>query len=590
MVETLDSEARFGKAREPNYERLSGRPLGEIMVALGLATQDEVNAALDEQVTTPEERLGEILVRMKVVDARDVAKALGVQLEMPFLESISIENIPDEFVQAVPIAFAKQNNILPVSRLGDSIVAAVANPLLSEAIDDIGLLLGARISPAVAMADVITEAINRVYDRATGLAHEAVQRLQSDDDEDGDLDAIDLIDEAGTDDAPIIRFVNALLRDAVKIRASDIHIECYERSVVVRNRIDGLLYKKVEAPKQAQASIIARVKIMSGLNIAEKRLPQDGRIRRKIAGKDIDVRVSTVPTAHGERVVMRILDRSAVLLSLEQLGFEENQYKTLTTLIERPHGILLVSGPTGSGKTTTLYAALSKINKPDINILTVEDPVEYQLPGVGQMQVASKIDLTFASGLRAFLRQDPDVIMVGEIRDKETAEIAIQASLTGHLVLSTVHTNDAPGAITRLVDMGIEPFLVASSLIGVLAQRLVRTLCKQCKQPYVPDAAELAKISYVAKPGDTFFREVGCPTCLSTGYQGRAGIYELLMVTDQIRQLVLKNVDAGTIRLAAVKEKMKTLLDDGARRVAMGQTTAEEVLRVATDEHVVVEI
>jgi general secretion pathway protein E len=323
---------------------------------------------------------------------------------------------------------------------------------------------------------------------------------------------------------------------------------------------------------------------MAGLNIAEKRLPQDGRIRRKIAGKDIDVRVSTVPTAHGERVVMRILDRSAVLLSLDQLGFERGTYDNLTQLIERPHGIILVSGPTGSGKTTTLYAALSKINRPDINILTVEDPVEYQLPGVGQMQVSPKIELTFASGLRAFLRQDPDVIMVGEIRDKETAEIAIQASLTGHLVMSTVHTNDAPGAVTRLVDMGVEPFLVASSLVGVLAQRLVRTLCKQCKTPHVYDPAELLKIGYTARPGDTFFHEKGCPVCLETGFQGRAGIYELLLINDQIRQLILKNVDAGTIRRAAMTQGMKTLLDDGARRVAAGATTPEEVLRVATDD------
>jgi general secretion pathway protein E len=273
-----------------------------------------------------------------------------------------------------------------------------------------------------------------------------------------------------------------------------------------------------------------------------------------------------------------------VLLSLDQLGFESGTYDHLTQLIERPHGIILVSGPTGSGKTTTLYAALSKINRPDINILTVEDPVEYQLPGVGQMQVNLKIELTFASGLRAFLRQDPDVIMVGEIRDKETAEIAIQASLTGHLVMSTVHTNDAPGAVTRLVDMGVEPFLVASSLVGVLAQRLVRTLCKQCKTPHVYDPAELLKIGYTARPGDTYFHEKGCPVCLETGFQGRAGIYELLQINDQIRQLILKNVDAGTIRRAAMTQGMKTLLDDGARRVAAGATTPEEVLRVATDD------
>jgi general secretion pathway protein E len=577
-------------ARDAGFERLSGRPIGEILVALGVCTDDDINLALDAQAAKPEERLGQLLVSLKRATVKDVARALGIQLEMPLIDSIQVELIPDEFVQAIPIAFAKHNTLLPIGKLGDSVITAVANPLLTEALDDVALLLGARISPVIALPEVVTEAINRAYDRATGLAHEAVQQLQSDDDEDGDLDAIDLIDEAGSDDAPIIRFVNALLRDAVKIRASDIHIECYERSVVVRNRIDGLLYKKVEAPKQAQSSVIARVKIMSGLNIAEKRLPQDGRIRRKIAGKDIDVRVSTIPTAHGERVVMRILDRSSVLLSLEDLGFERDTYANIINLIERPHGIILVSGPTGSGKTTTLYAALSKINKPDINILTVEDPVEYQLPGIGQMQVQSKIDLTFASGLRAFLRQDPDVIMVGEIRDRETAEIAIQASLTGHLVLSTVHTNDAPGAITRLVDMGIEPFLVASSLVGVLAQRLVRTLCKQCKEPYTPSYEELHKIGLKAQPGDTYFREKGCAACLGTGYSGRAGIYELLLVTEQIRSLVLKNVDAGTIRRAGMAAGMKTLLDDGGRRVRLGHTTAEEVLRVATDEEIVVEV
>jgi general secretion pathway protein E len=584
--ETLDE---LPSARSLGYERLSGRPVGEILVALNACSVEDVGEALDAQREKPKERLGVILRSMKRVTSKDVARALGVQLEMPFTETIQIDQIPDEFIQAVPIAFAKQNEILALSRVGDSVLAAIVDPLNSEAIDDLSLLLGARVSPVITLPEVITEAINRAYDRATGLAHEAVQRLQADDDEEADLDAIDLIDEAGTDDAPIIRFVNALLRDAVKIRASDIHIESYERSVVVRNRIDGVLYKKVEAPKQAQASITARVKIMSGLNIAEKRLPQDGRIRRKIAGKDIDVRVSTIPTAHGERVVMRILDRSSVLLSLEDLGFDEQNYRNLSSLIERPHGILLVSGPTGSGKTTTLYAALSKINRPDINILTVEDPVEYQLPGVSQMQVNPKIELTFANGLRSFLRQDPDVIMVGEIRDKETAEIAIQASLTGHLVMSTVHTNDASGAITRLVDMGIEPFLVASSLIGVLAQRLVRTLCKECKEPHLYTPAELQKIGL--RPGiQGTYREVGCGVCLETGYQGRSGIYEMLLVTDQIRQLVLKNVDAGTIRKTAVSQGMRTLLDDGARKVTLGQTTPEEVLRVAADEEIVVEV
>lgn len=569
---------------------LAGRPFGEIVIALGLVEPEDVGNALDAQREDGSKgRIGQILMELGRLNEEQVQKALSLQLEMPFLDKIDIDRIPDELVQNVPISFAKQHTVLPISKVGDSVLAALLDPLNTSALDDLGLLLNARISPVLALEPVITDAINRVYDRATGLAHEAVQRLQQEDeDAEEDLDAIDLIDEHGGDDAPIIRFVNALLRDAVKSRASDIHIESYEKHVSVRNRIDGLLYKKVEAPKHAQSSIVARVKIMAGLNIAEKRLPQDGRIRRKIAGKDIDVRVSTIPTAHGERIVMRILDRSNVILRLEDLGFAQENLDNFNHLINRPHGIILVSGPTGSGKTTTLYAALSRINSPDINILTVEDPVEYQLAGVGQMQVQSKIDLTFANGLRAFLRQDPDVIMVGEIRDRETAEIAIQASLTGHLVLSTVHTNDAPGAVTRLVDMGVEPFLVSSTLVGVLAQRLVRNLCNDCKQPYEPTAEEMIQLKIDPQPGLTFYREVGCNKCLETGYRGRSGIYELLLIDDDVRALILKNVDAGTIRKTATAHGMKSLLMDGVRKVMLGHTTMEEVLRVAADEDEVI--
>ena len=572
-------------------QRLEGRPFGEIAVAMELVKPEDVTDALTRQTEDAEGlRIGEILRQEAKLTELDAAKVLGLQLDMAMVEKIDIDRIPDEMVQAIPIGFAKTHTILPLYEIGDSVLVAIDDPLDLDALDDVALLLGRRVQPVVTVSGVVHEAINRVYDRATGLAHEAVQRLQGEDEAEDDIDAIDLIDEASGDDAPIIRFVNALLRDAVKSRASDIHIEAFDRMVVVRNRIDGILYKKVEAPKHAQASIIARVKIMSGLNIAEKRLPQDGRIRRKIAGKDIDVRVSTIPTSHGERVVMRILDRSNTLLSVDDLGFSERDLKEFRRLITRPHGIILVSGPTGSGKTTTLYAALTQINSPDINILTVEDPVEYQLPGVGQMQVASKIDLTFANGLRAFLRQDPDVIMVGEIRDRETAEIAIQASLTGHLVLSTVHTNDSPGAVTRLVDMGVEPFLVSSTLIGVLAQRLIRNLCPKCKEPYEATADQCAELGLKPQPGLTFYREVGCSNCLETGYRGRSGIYELLMVDDEVRRLILKNVDAGTIkRYATTKGGMKTLLVDGARKAVMGITTPEEVLRVAKDEEVVVE-
>jgi general secretion pathway protein E len=584
---TIDTEITVASRLPSSIHRLAGRPIGEILEHLGYIDRKAIDEAVQTADLDQDQRLGDLLVSQGRLSTEHLARALSVQLELPFAEKIDVEHIPDELLQTLPIGFAKQNNLLPVARTGDAIVIAMADPLLITALDDLALLYGTRIAPLVVPGNLIAEAINRAYDRATGLAQSAVQHLQTDDEEEADIDAIDLIDEAGGDDAPIIRFVNALLRDAVKSRASDIHIECYERDLAVRNRIDGILYLKVRAPKHAQAPIIARVKIMASLNIAEKRLPQDGRIRRKIAGKDIDVRVSTVPTAHGERVVMRILDRSSVLLSLEDLGFSKQSFDVFADLITRPHGIILVSGPTGSGKTTTLYAALSRINSPDINILTVEDPVEYQLAGIGQMQVNSKIELSFASGLRAFLRQDPDVIMVGEIRDKETAEIAIQASLTGHLVLSTVHTNDAPGAITRLVDMGVEPFLVSSTLMGVLAQRLVRTLCPYCKAPYEPTKEEANKLGLRFQAGMVFHKEVGCSECLDTGYRGRAGIYELLVVDDAIRKLVVQAVDAGTIKAEAVRRGMIPLLNDGARRVLMGTTTSEEVLRVAKDETLV---
>lgn len=590
MTTSPTEEVTLVRAPRGGARTLAGRRFGEICVALELCSEEQIESALTAQVGEEPPRLGELLASEKVLDATQVARVLSVQLELPYQERIDIDRIPDELVQQVPISFAKQHRVLPLTVTEDGVIAAMSDPTDTEALDDLSLLLHERPLPVIALEETIQEAINRVYDRATGLAHEAAAQLHTDEESEDDLDAIDLIDDASSDDAPIIRFVNALLRDAVKARASDIHVEAYERSVVVRNRIDGILYKKVEVPKQAQSPIIARVKIMAGLNIAEKRLPQDGRIRRKIAGKDIDVRVSTVPTSHGERVVMRILDRSNTLLSLDDLGFSTQNKDNIEGLITRPHGIILVSGPTGSGKTTTLYAALSRINSPDINILTVEDPVEYQLPGVGQMQVQSRIDLTFANGLRAFLRQDPDVIMVGEIRDRETAEIAIQASLTGHLVLSTVHTNDAPGAVTRLVDMGVEPFLVSSTLIGVLAQRLVRNLCPKCKEPYTPNAEQLAELNL--RPGPepvTFYREVGCPDCLETGYRGRSGIYELLMVDDEVRRLILKNVDAGTIKKHATQNSgMRTLLADGVRKVLAGQTTPEEILRVAKDEEVVV--
>jgi general secretion pathway protein E len=474
---------------------------------------------------------------------------------------------------------------------GNSIVLAMGDPHDTALLDHARMLLEAPIIPHLAPPQAILDAINQVYDRAANESERLMGDMASD-----DLDSLaheleepqDLLDSTD-DEAPIIKLVNSLLFQAIKERASDIHIEPFERELSVRFRVDGVLREKIKPPKRFQKAIASRVKIMGSLNIAETRLPQDGRIRIKIAGRDIDIRLSTVPTTHGERIVMRLLDKSAVLLDLAAIGFSPEQLKLMDTFIHRSHGIVLVTGPTGSGKTTTLYAALSKINNPDLNILTVEDPVEYQITGIGQVQVNAKIELTFASGLRSFLRQDPDVIMVGEIRDLETAEIAIQASLTGHLVFSTVHTNDAPGAITRLVDMGVEPFLVASSLVGCLAQRLVRVVCKECREAYVPTAEELLEIGFgpdamTSRGIAQLYRAVGCSNCNQTGYRGRTGIYEMMIVSDDIRQQILRKVDSNTIKKTAVAQGMRTLTQDGALKVLRGITTSAELLSVTQED------
>jgi general secretion pathway protein E len=386
--------------------------------------------------------------------------------------------------------------------------------------------------------------------------------------------------------------VNSLLQHAVKERASDIHLEPFEREIRVRFRIDDLLYEPIKPlPRALQASIVSRIKIMGTLNIAEKRLPQDGRIRLKIAGRDYDVRLSTIPVAHGERVVMRLLPRTAEMLNLERLGFNERQLSLVEKLITRPNGIILVTGPTGSGKTTTLYGALSRINATDKNIITIEDPVEIQLPGIGQIEVNPRIGLTFANGLRSVLRQDPNVVLVGEIRDLETAEIAIQASLTGHLVFSTLHTNDAPSAITRLVDMGVEPFLVASSLVAVLAQRLVRVLCRECRVGYDATREELVEIGIRASEEATrVHRAAGCVACNYTGYRGRVGIFELMLIDDDIRAMVTQNVDSKSIKQVAAGKGMRSLRADGARKVLQGVTSVAEVLRATEEEGVVTQI
>jgi general secretion pathway protein E len=536
--------------------------------------------------------IGDALLEMGALSADRWGEIVARYYGLPFVDSLQTDSVPLDLVARLPIQFAKRHNLLPIMADGEAVVVATANPSSIGPIDDLRLLFGKAVRAVVAPAPIIADAINHVYDRASGSTAELVSGL---DVERLDLMATefeepeDLLD--ANDEAPIIRLVNQLIFQAVKDRASDIHIEPFERQLVVRFRIDGILYDIVKPPKRFQPVILSRVKIMAGLNIAEKRLPQDGRIRTKIAGRDVDIRVSVIPTAFGERIVMRLLDRSATLLPLDDLGLAGQNLKAVQRLIHQSHGIILVTGPTGSGKTTTLYAALQKINSNEKNIITIEDPIEYQLAGVGQMQVNPKIDLTFASGLRSILRQDPDVIMVGEIRDAETAEIAIHAALTGHLVFSTLHTNDSFGAVTRLVEMGIEPFLVSSSVIGVMAQRLVRRVCPDCRTPIQANSEQLREFGIApaqAANGTVFRAGRGCPQCKQTGYRGRIGIHELLIVEDSIRALIMKNSDAATIRHDATSRGMPTLRDDGKRKVLEGLTTIEEVMRV-TQEDLVVE-
>jgi general secretion pathway protein E len=552
---------------------------------------------LDEAVRRQEEgggRLADALVELGFVSEDEILDACAKQLALPVRTAIRPEDVDEQLVERVPITFAKSHGLLPVSRDERGAVhVLVSDPFDTDPLDDLRLLFeGADIEAELASRRTILAAINQVYDRSVSSTTDLVEDVAD------DLEALaseistepqDLLDSA--DEAPIIRLVNSLLQQAVKERASDIHIEPFEKEIRVRFRIDDILYEPLKPlPKALMASIVSRIKVMGHLNIAEKRLPQDGRILLKIAGRDYDVRLSTLPVAHGERVVMRLLPRSSELLNLETLGFDERQLATWEKLIARPNGIVLVTGPTGSGKTTTLYGALARINGTDKNIITIEEPVEIQLPGVGQIEVSHKIGLDFAMGLRHILRQNPDVILVGEIRDLETAEIAIQASLTGHLVFSTLHTNDAPSAITRLVDMGVEPYLVGSSLVAVLAQRLVRVLCLECREPVDATPTQLAEIGIQAAAPTRVWRAKGCPRCNHTGYRGRIGIFELMVVDDDIRALVSQNVDAKTIKRKAMEKGMSSLRSDGARKVLRGITSIAEVLRATEEEGVVAQI
>jgi len=525
----------------------------------------------------------DLFISKKILPEAALLGAMSAEFGIPLWEELPTDHMNTDFTGLVSIQYLKRQKIVPLET-PQGFFVALNDPSGFQAADDLCRLLGRpERSVVLATQEAIHAAINLAYDLSRSTAKEFFQEMHA-----GSTDSLiseieetgDLLDE--TSDAPIIKLVNLLLSGATKDRASDIHIEPYQAVVKVRYRIDGVLYDILSLPRKIHSPLVSRVKVMAKLNIAEKRLPQDGRIEIKVADRSVDIRVSTLPTAFGERVVLRLLDKTSSILMLSDLGMDSRKVGIFNRLIKSPYGIILVTGPTGSGKTTTLYAALSSINSSEVNIITIEDPIEYQIDGIGQIQVNPKIDLTFAQGLRSIVRQDPDVILVGEIRDRETAEIAIQSSLTGHLVFSTLHTNDAASAVTRLIDMGIEPFLVTSSVIAIIAQRLVRVLCPKCKEAYTPDDESLANLGVDKKQLEKhcLYRRKGCSACMNTGYHGRTAIFEILILDDPIKRLILKTSDSNQIGDEAMKRGMTNLLSDGARKVLEGITTTEEVFRV----------
>jgi general secretion pathway protein E len=523
-----------------------------------------------------------LMVKLGLVSERDVAESLSELLDIPLLGVKDYPEVPPTNGQ-LSLRFMKQHHIVPVAEDDDELTVAVADPQDEFAMDALHLAANKSVGIRVGVQSEIDDAIERLYGGGRSAMGQIVENL-SEGEQSSEDDVEHLRDLAS--EAPVIRLVNLIMQRAVEQRASDIHIEPFESRLKVRYRVDGVL-KEVEAPPaRSTAAVISRIKIMAKLNIAERRLPQDGRIMLRVQGKELDLRVSTVPTVYGESVVMRILDRESVVLDFESLGFGDRQLERFKEVLHMPHGIILVTGPTGSGKTTTLYTALSSINKPEVKIITVEDPVEYQIEGVNQIQVKPSIGLNFAGALRSIVRQDPDVIMIGEMRDLETAKIAIQSALTGHLVLSTLHTNDAPGGVTRMLDMGVEDYLLSSTINGILAQRLVRTLCPDCREPFdaLPEMVrELGLERFSDGGGITLYRPGGCEACNGTGYRGRSAIMELLVMSDTIRRLIMRHAESGDIFDAAREEGMRPMYEDGLAKCVAGITTVEEVLRVTQE-------
>jgi len=566
------------------------KPIGEILLQRGLVTQEQLGEALAVQANSSE-KIGRILMDLGYVQEGDLLQAQADQLGVAPLD-LSTVKVEEDALRTIPQTHIQRYNAVPIKRNGNRLTVAMTDPTNVFALDDIRLITGMEVEPVLATADDI-QALMR--DSDGGAAEDATLKTA--------LEALGVTSQPGgvetevmagagvdedvdrvrelAEEAPIIRVVNVLIQTAIKERASDIHLEPDRRGVRVRYRVDGVLRDTMTIPKYVHAPLLSRVKIMSDMNIAERRLPQDGRIHVRHEGKDYDLRVSTVPTVFGEKAVMRILDQSSALVGLTKLGLMGDTQAELETLIIQPNGMVLSTGPTGSGKTTTQYAVLNRINSPEKNIMTIEDPVEYQLQGINQVQVNRQAGLAFSTAMRHFVRQDPDIIMVGEIRDLETAEIAVQAALTGHLVLTTLHTNDAPSAVTRLVDMGVEPFLIAASVIGVLAQRLARRICPNCKESYKPPAEALARVGFRTTDEEVmFYRGRGCEHCNHSGYHGRTGIFELMSMNDEIRELVVNRAPLADVNEAAIANGMVTLRQDGFRKVVDGVTTIEEVMRV----------
>jgi general secretion pathway protein E len=557
------------------------KKIGELLLEHTSLTQAQLEEALELQ-DEEKKLLGEILLSKNYIHPHEIIKVMCHQVNIPYLKELSIEEIDPEIVKDISINYAKHHEVLPILDTESSVTIAMSDPFNFNAINDLTGIFKKEIQVIVTTPLKLQDAINRVYEKAN---RNLVDSIEDEFEENLDLDGpIDILD-ASEDDAPVIRFVNSIIFRAVKERASDIHIEPYEKEIIYRFRVNRVMTEILRQPKKTHAAVSSRIKVMAKLDIAEKRLPQDGRIKIKIAGKDIDIRLSTVPVQNGERIVMRVLEKTNTVLELQSLGFQGKVLKGLQELSTKKNGVLYVTGPTGHGKSTTLFAILDRMNTPERMIITVEDPVEYELHGVSQIQVNPKIDLSFARALKAILRQNPDVVMVGETRDQETAEMAIQASLTGHFVLSTLHTNDASSAPTRLIDMGVQPFLISSSLVAVLAQRLVRKLCNECKAPTVLTDHEVQLLDVDLVPENaTIFKPIGCESCGGTGYGGMTVVSELLHISDRIRPLIIAKADASTIKKAALKDGMATLADDAVEKIFAGITSVDEVLRAIISE------